>query len=53
MKEIIAELEEQRSYLIMEFGACFDDDELYKLSGRLYQLHLIIEKLNSHIEKDD
>lgn len=44
-------LEVQLAYLIGLLATTYDTDELNKLSGRMYQLHLIIENLKS--EKDD
>ena len=45
LKEFIAELEEGRTYLILQLASTFDNDEMHKCSGRLHQLQLMLDKL--------
>lgn len=46
LKDFIKELEEQRTYLILQLASTFDADEMHKYSGRLHQLQLMLDNLN-------
>lgn len=50
-KQLIFELSEQRTHLISQMVATFEVEELHKLSGRVFEVNNMIEKLEN--EKDD
>lgn len=42
---LLIELIEQRDYMILQLASNFDTDEMHKLSGRLHQIQITIDKI--------